>query len=300
MINAKAMQAESPHKSTEAQPPTKGEEIRAKIEANRLKRLRISDAMKAEAGVTGHEINTESYSGIAYLGTGKILSPEGRNIAQLYVVAHECGHIYLHNEAPGIALPAHVMELEAESYAHQALREHGMEVPRSLTDWTREYVGIWIGNDRIKGIRIDPRAEAFMRGERSPFEPLRKVPATWKLHAAAPELPVAAIRNPVPVRLRGVRRRRFTVRGLIPTRGPQRWGGLRAELKEISRLAGSSFFKGVVVGYFGLKFVHVSAPMPDYFTGPSAVPTLTAVGTIIIIALIASHMGVLWRTITRG
>ena len=38
---------------------SKGEEIRAKIAANRAKRLAIADAMKREAGVTGHEVHNE-------------------------------------------------------------------------------------------------------------------------------------------------------------------------------------------------------------------------------------------------
>ena len=48
-------------------------------------------------------------------------SPEGRKILQLSTVAHECGHIFLHNSEPG-SLPRHVKEMEAESYAHQYFR----------------------------------------------------------------------------------------------------------------------------------------------------------------------------------
>src|SRR5262245_14085454 len=63
-----------------------GAEIRAKIEANRAKRLAIAEAMKREAGVTEHTLheNKEDLSGLAYIGTGRILSPEGRKIVQLY------------------------------------------------------------------------------------------------------------------------------------------------------------------------------------------------------------------------
>ena len=45
---------------------SKGEEIRAKIAANRAKRLAIADAMKREAGVTGHEVHNEDFGGLAY------------------------------------------------------------------------------------------------------------------------------------------------------------------------------------------------------------------------------------------
>src|SRR5215468_8283540 len=104
----------------------KGDEIRAKIAANRAKRLRIAEAMKHEAGVTEHTVHKEDFGGVTYIGTGRIYSPEGRKIVQLYTVAHECGHIFLHNSGPGYALPSHVNELEAVSNAHQAFREHGM------------------------------------------------------------------------------------------------------------------------------------------------------------------------------
>src|SRR5262249_6772515 len=110
----------------------KGDEIRAKIAANRAKRLRIAEAMKQEAGVTEHTVHQEDFGGLAYIGTGRIYSPEGRKIVQLYTLAHECGHIFLHNSGPGYRLPGHVKEFEAESYAHQAFCEHGMTVPRRL------------------------------------------------------------------------------------------------------------------------------------------------------------------------
>src|SRR5215831_11059079 len=126
----------------------KGAEIRARIAANRAKRLRIADAMKLEAGVTEHTVHKEDFGGRAYIGTGKIYSPEGRKIVQLYTVAHECGHIFLHNSGPGYTLPGHVKELEAESYAHQAFREHGMTLPRKLSKWGSTYVASWREKDR--------------------------------------------------------------------------------------------------------------------------------------------------------
>lgn len=173
-----------------------GEEIRAKIEFNRQRRLAIAAAMKSEAGVEDHLINERDLSGLAYLEAGKIHSPEGRNIAQLYVLAHECGHIFLQRlGGPGYRLPSHVKELEAESYAHQAFRHHGMRVPKHVTQRARWYVGTWIDKDRAAGIRIDRRAEKFVRGLRTPYEPLRDIPSTWR-RAGAKSLPV-----PVSVRL---------------------------------------------------------------------------------------------------
>src|SRR5215475_9445288 len=113
--------------ATPSRGSSKGAEIRAKIAANRAKRLRIADAMKNEAGVTEHTVHKEDFGGLAYIGTGRIYSPEGRKIVQLYTVAHECGHIFLHNSGSGHTLAGHVKEFEAESYAHQAFREHGSQ-----------------------------------------------------------------------------------------------------------------------------------------------------------------------------
>lgn len=160
----------------------KGAEIRAKVAENRDKRLAIAEAMKREAGVTGHEVNREGFGGLAFIGTGRIRSPAGENMRQLYIVAHECGHIFLHNDGAGYWLPSHVKEMEAECYAHQAFREHGMNLSRRFSDWGRSYVAEWIEKDRAAGIAIDPRAISYAGGYRSPYAPLRDVPATWRLH----------------------------------------------------------------------------------------------------------------------
>ena len=182
--------------ATPSRERNKGAEIRAKIDANRAKRLAIADAMKREAGVAGHNVHKEDFGGLAYIGTGRIYSPEGRKIVQLYTLAHECGHIFLHNSGPGYWLPGHVKEFEAECYTHQAFREHGMTAPRRLSEWGRNYVASWIAKDRAASISIDPRAEAYARGLWSPYEPLRMVPSTWKSFRAevAPAAPTVAAR----------------------------------------------------------------------------------------------------------
>jgi hypothetical protein len=163
-------------------PKQTGADILAKIEANRIKRLRIADEMKREAGVVAHKDNGEFNGGVAWIDHGVIESPEGRKIVQLYTLAHECGHIFLHSAGTtGRNLPAHVMEMEAESYAHQCLAHHGMHLPKRLTDHGRRYVGSWVAKDRAAGIKIDPRVLDYVSGERSPFEPLRVTPETWRL-----------------------------------------------------------------------------------------------------------------------
>jgi hypothetical protein len=62
-------------------------------------------------------------------------------------------------------------EFEAESYAHQAFREHGMTVPHRLSSWGRKYVASWIEKDRAANILIDPGAMAYASGQRSAYEP---------------------------------------------------------------------------------------------------------------------------------
>src|SRR5262249_30966007 len=180
----------------------KGDEIRAKIADNRAKRLRIAEAMKQEAGVTEHTVHQEDFGGLAYIGTGRIYSPKGRKIVQLYTLGHECGHIFLHNSGPGSALPGHIMEFEAESYAHQAFREHGMTVPRRLSDWGRKYVASCIDKDGAAKTPIAPRALAYATGRLSAYDPLRMVPSTWEIFRAAvtPGPPTIAAQWPYSLR----------------------------------------------------------------------------------------------------
>lgn len=265
--------------------PRKGDQIRARIDANRAKRLAIAETMKREAGVTGHEINREDFGGLAYIGTGKILSPEGQNMRQLHTVAHECGHIFLHNAPPGMYLPVHVMELEAESYAHQAFREHGMELPRVLSQWGRSYVGWWVEKDRAAGIAIDPRAEAYATGTLSPFEPLRMVPGTWRLHRADPPPPT-------------VTRPKFALAELSNP-APSAKPTLAREIVDALRLARSHAFDGFFAAYIGLMFLNMWWPMPDLFHEPRGDPRWALLPTTITIGLVWANVRMLWWTLRR-
>ena len=53
-------------------------------------------------------------------------------------------------------------------------------MPKRVTQWGRQYVGKWVAEDRTMGVAMDPRAEAYANGSRSPLEPLRAVPDTWR------------------------------------------------------------------------------------------------------------------------
>jgi len=257
--------------------PTKGELIRAKIEANRQKRLAIADAMKAEAGVTQHDVNFWDLSGIAFLDVGVILSPEGQNIAQLHTVAHECGHIYLHGGDTGVGrwLPTHVQEMEAEMYAHQAFAEHGMTMPADHTAGGRAYVGTWVETDRAAGIRIDPRVEAYVRGERSPYEPLRRVPATWTVHTADP---VAGA--PMPAHLW----RWYWIR----VRRSPWWTKLRELLSD----AWDDFYVGHVIGWWLIIMLDIYPPIWTHLTLPNLAFAIT-------VGLSWASLRLSWRVLSR-
>src|SRR5687768_9991255 len=106
-----------------------GTELQAARKAATERFLEIAAALKTEAGVTGHKI-TSGLSGCAW-PTGHINAPEGRSRKQLYILAHECGHVALNHFDK--KRPRHVEEMEAEKWAHAALRRHGIAVPRSMT-----------------------------------------------------------------------------------------------------------------------------------------------------------------------
>ena len=134
----------------------------------------IAEALKREAGVRRHYTH-RSISGLAWIGSGKILAPDGITRRQLYVLAHECGHLVLHSSAATWNKPGHVKEHEAETYAHRAFERYGMEVPEKSSQWARAYVEQWIMKDRAAGIPVCPMAEAFAAGRRAPEEPLPAV-----------------------------------------------------------------------------------------------------------------------------
>jgi hypothetical protein len=134
----------------------------------------IAETMKREAGVLRHYTH-KSISGLAWIGSGKILAPNGITRRQLYVLAHECGHIVLHSSPRTWNKPGHIKEHEAETYAHRAFERYGLEVPEKSAQWARAFVGQWIMKDRTAGISVCPMAEAFASGRRAPDEPLPAV-----------------------------------------------------------------------------------------------------------------------------
>src|SRR5262245_55504070 len=77
----------------------------------------------------------------------------------LYIFLHECAHAHLHRDH---RKKVHVMEMEAEKWAHEKMREHGIAVPRKMTTRAKAYVGRKIAATVARGAkRIDPEARRF-------------------------------------------------------------------------------------------------------------------------------------------
>jgi hypothetical protein len=142
-----------------------GAHLQPKRQKARDRYLAIAGRLKAATGITAH-MEHKRVSGLAWLGTGRILAPPGITRRQLYVLAHECGHIVLHSKGARWKKPNHVIEHEAEVFAHRALRRYGLEVPAKSTMWARGYVAQCIRADRAKGIPICgwPKPSSMARG----------------------------------------------------------------------------------------------------------------------------------------
>jgi hypothetical protein len=150
------------------------EDLQTARRAARERYQLIAEALKREAGVRRH-YKQKSISGLAWLQERKILAPDGITRRQLYVLAHECGHVLLHSNPSAWSKPGHVKEHEAEVYAHRAFDRYGLEVPEKSARWARAYVGQWIMKDQGEGIPICAMADAFAKGTRSASDPLPAV-----------------------------------------------------------------------------------------------------------------------------
>lgn len=99
----------------------------------------------------------KSLTGV-HFGPPRLLIKAPRPITRksLYVFLHECAHAHLHvNRHP----PVHVMEMEAEKWAHEKMRQHGIPVPRDMTRRAKRYVASKIRRAQARGAkRIDSAA----------------------------------------------------------------------------------------------------------------------------------------------
>src|ERR1044072_5548650 len=90
-----------------------GPHLQPQREKARDRYLAIAARMKAAAGITTH-MEHKKISGRAWLRTGCILAPAGITRRQLYMLAHECGHIVMHSTRAMQKKPNHVIKHEAE------------------------------------------------------------------------------------------------------------------------------------------------------------------------------------------
>jgi len=105
----------------------------------------------------------KSLSGRHYGARKLIQAPRPVTRKALYIFLHECAHAHLNHSHNG-RTPRHVEEMEAEQWAHARMREHGVPVPRAMTERAKQYVARKIRQARRSGAkRIDPAARRFAR-----------------------------------------------------------------------------------------------------------------------------------------
>jgi len=103
----------------------------------------------------------KSLSGLHYGQSKRIIAPRPVTRKALYIFLHECAHAHLGHAHNG-KKPRHVEEMEAEKWAHDKMREHGMPVPRSMTKRAKAYVGRKIKQAEVRGAKnIDPAARRY-------------------------------------------------------------------------------------------------------------------------------------------
>jgi hypothetical protein len=106
----------------------------------------------------------KSLSGSCWPARKRIQAPRPVTRKSLYIFLHECAHAHLHRDSGMWGKPRHVIEMEAERWAHERMREHGIAVPRSQTKRAKQYVASQIGRDVAGGaLTIDPQARRYSR-----------------------------------------------------------------------------------------------------------------------------------------
>lgn len=97
----------------------------------------VAAKLAAEAGVVTVEETRSNLSGRASPRERWIKVPPPTTRRRLYIFAHECGHVALNHVGKK---PRHRQEYEAERWAHDALRRHGIAVPKKSTARAKKYV----------------------------------------------------------------------------------------------------------------------------------------------------------------
>jgi alkyl hydroperoxide reductase subunit AhpC len=121
-----------------------------------VKLLAVSEAIKIEGGIKEHIISDKRGHARP---DGVIRAPEGRTVKQLFVIAHEVGHVVMKHYDSN--KPRHVEEYEADKYALAALKRHGVKVPRKLAQHIRQCIASMVKRAGPKAA-IDPAVKRFI------------------------------------------------------------------------------------------------------------------------------------------
>jgi len=135
--------------------------LREALAAARKRWAEVAAAILAEAGVEAIEYRA-SLSGTAWVAEKRVRIPPPTSRRRLYIVAHEAAHVALGHRGDR---PSHRQECEAERYAHDALRRHGIAVPRKSTVSAKQYVArrirtgrsLWRQANRPRGVHVGAR-----------------------------------------------------------------------------------------------------------------------------------------------
>jgi hypothetical protein len=136
------------------------ERLRKGKEAMAARCERVGMALAEEAGVKTWEYR-RSLTGRAWAKRRHIRAPKPTTRRRLYIWAHECAHVALNHDGKK---PQHRKEYEAERWAQEALRRHGISVPRKELTRAKEYVAHKIRQAERRGAKhIDAEARAWSK-----------------------------------------------------------------------------------------------------------------------------------------
>lgn len=140
-------------------------EFTRKVREEAKRRFRAVALAETPASVQYIQVR-QSLTGWAAWDGKKMCVPRPITRKALCIFLHECAHIHLgHNGHSG--LPRHVEELQAEKWAFERMRAHGIPVPRTMTKRAKAHISYAIGKALRRGAkRIDSEARRFALSSR--------------------------------------------------------------------------------------------------------------------------------------
>jgi hypothetical protein len=186
------------------------ERLRRGRESTAQRCQEVAREMAREAGVARIEYHERGLRGRAIIGTRTILVPRPTTRRRLYVFAHECGHIALDHRG---RRPRHRQEYEAERYALEAMRRHGVAVPEAEILAGKRYVAAKIlrairsGAKQVDGEAVSWCWDVLTSSARRVFEAVleRRVVRIGSIHGSGSRAGAAG--GPAAGRRRAVRER---------------------------------------------------------------------------------------------